>query len=336
MSPEGEPDFLAELARRAAARPRTLVFPEGEEPRVHRAVAEAVRQGLFVPLLLGRPDVVARGLEAAGLEPGRVGVLDPSEPERVERYAERLLARPARTRRTPEQARVLARDPLHQGALMVDAAEAHGSVAGAVHTTADVVRAALRGVGTAPDVETVSSSFYMVFDALHPAGPRVLTFTDAAIVPEPSAEQLAGFALAAARARRAVVGDEPRVAFLSYSTKGSAEGASVERVRTAVERFRERAPDVPADGELQGDAALVAEIGARKSPGSPVAGRANILVFPDLDAGNIAYKLVQHLGGARAVGPVLHGLAAPCSDLSRGAVPADIVAVACITSLMSG
>jgi phosphate acetyltransferase len=328
-------DFAGRLAERAAARPRTLVFPEGREPRIHHAVARAVEAGLFEAVLLGEPSAVARGLEEVGLSPDRVRIVDPTSPDRLERFAERLRVRPGRTARTAAEALALATDPLQQGALMVDAGEVHGSVAGAIHTTASVVRAALRGVGTAPGVEMVSSSFYMAFGADHPAGPRVLTFTDAAIVPEPSAEQLAGFAVAASRARSSVVGDEPRVAFLSYSTKGSADGASVERVRAAVTRFRELMPDVPADGELQGDAALVAEIGARKAPGSRVAGRANVLVFPDLDSGNIAYKLVQHLGGARAFGPILHGLAAPCSDLSRGAVPEDIVAVACITSLMA-
>ena len=290
---------------------------------------------LFEPVLLGDPAVVARALQAAGTSADRVEVLDPGARDRVERFAELLRARPGRSPRSAAEALALAADPLQQGALMVASGDVHGSVAGAVNTTAAVVRAALRGVGTAPGVETVSSSFYMTFGADHPLGPRVLTFTDAAIVPEPTAEQLAGFGVAAARARSAVVGDEPRVAFLSYSTKGSAGGPSVERVQEAVARFRELLPGVPADGELQGDAALDAGIGQRKAAGSPVAGRANVLVFPDLDAGNIAYKLVQHLGSARAFGPILHGLAAPCSDLSRGAVPDDIVAVACITSLMA-
>jgi phosphate acetyltransferase len=165
--------------------------------------------------------------------------------------------------------------------------------------------------------------------------PEVLTFTDAGVVPDPTAEQLADIAAAASDARRRVVGDHPRVAFLSYSTAGSAGGPSVEKVRAAVDLFRAAHPDVVADGELQADAALIASVGERKSPGSPVAGQANVLVFPDLDAGNIAYKLVQRLAGAEALGPIIQGLARPCNDLSRGADVDDIVNVACITALMA-
>ena len=176
----------------------------------------------------------------------------------------------------------------------------------------------------------------MAFDAGHPRGESVLTFSDAAVVPAPSPSQLADIAVSAARARRRVVGDEPRVAFLSYSTHGSADGPMVEHVREALERFRALEPGIEADGELQVDAALSIEVGARKAPGSPVAGRANVLVFPDLDAANIGYKLVQHLAGAQAVGPIVQGLDRPCNDLSRGSSPDDIVEVACITSLMAG
>ena len=211
-----------------------------------------------------------------------------------------------------------------------------GVVVGAVHTSAEVIRAGLRGVGLRPGVRTLSSSFFMEVRDFRGRGTEVLTFTDAGVVPEPGPRRLADIAREAVRTRRLVVGDEPHVAFLSYSTLGSAGGRSVERVREAARRFRAACPEVPADGELQADAALVPGVAETKAPGSFAAGRANILVFPSLDAGNIAYKLVERLAGATALGPILQGLSAPLNDLSRGASVADIVHVAAITALMAG
>lgn len=263
-----------------------------------------------------------------------IDVVDPTTDTRLEPLASTLYERRRKRGMTMADALELAATPLIFAALMVEAGEADGGVAGAAHPTADVIRAGLWAIGPAAGIHTVSSSFYMVTPPFRSDVSEVLTFTDAGVVPNPTADQLAEIAVAAASARRSVVGDEPRVAFLSYSTLGSAPGERPQQIRNALERFRVMAPCVEADGELQADAALIPEIAAIKAPGSAVAGRANVLVFPDLDSANIAYKLVQRLANAVALGPIIQGFARPFNDLSRGATSDDIINVACITSLM--
>jgi len=294
-----------ERARRAR---KHIVLPEGDDPRVRAAAARLEADGFGVVEVLGRP-----------LPPSPVpGLIRHLRARRPDKFP------------TDAAARAALEHPLTFGACLVGAGLADVMVGGATFPSGDTIRAALWTVGTAPGIATVSGAFYMVRDE------TVLTFTDCAVVPEPTPAQLADAGAAAARDRRRIVGDEPVVAFLSYSTRGSAAGERVERVRQAVSILQARGPGFVCDGELQGDAALVADVAARKAPASPVAGRANVLVFPDLDSGNIAYKLVQRLGGWEAIGPILQGLARPVADLSRGATADDIVDTAVVAVLQAG
>jgi phosphate acetyltransferase len=319
--------FLTELTERAARDRLRIAFPESHDPRVLEAVELLARERIVEPVLIQS--------QGARVTVPRVEVVDPATDPRHARAAADLLAARADRGLGADAAERLGADPLFFGVSLVRHGDVAGCVAGCDTTTADVIRAALWLVGRAPDVRTVSSAFYMVPPAFRGHGEDVLTFTDCGVVRYPTADQLADIAVNAVRDRRRVVGDEPVVAFLSFSTRGSAEGESVDLVRQAVRLTTSRLPDCAVDGELQVDAALIDAIARRKAPESRVAGRANVLVFPSLDAGNIGYKLVERLAGAAAIGPILQGLARPCNDLSRGASVDDIIRTAAVTALQA-
>ncbi|MBR0458918.1 MAG: phosphate acetyltransferase [Victivallales bacterium] len=314
---------------------KRIVLPEGDEPRTVQAAAKLVKEQLVVPVLLGNPQRIQAVAQETGTDISGIECIDPKTSSKASTYAQALFELRKAKGLTEEAAAQLVQDPMYYGVMMVKLGDADGLVSGAVHTTGDMLRPALQIIKTKPGTKVVSSSFLMECPNKALGQDGLLVYSDCVVIPCPTAEELAHIAISAAETARTLCGiAEPKVALLSFSTKGSAKHELVTKVQEAVRIAHELAPNLALDGEMQMDAAIVPEVGASKAKGSPVAGHANVLVFPDLQAGNIGYKITQRIGGATAFA-VLQGLAKPCNDLSRGCSVDDIVATVSLTAVQA-
>lgn len=326
--------LMDKIKAKAKETKKTVILPEGAEPRTIKAASLIAGQGIAQPVLIGSEDEI-RKANTENVDLSGVMIIDPAKSEKLDRYAEMFYELRKSKGITQEEARKTCLDPLYFAVMMMKNNEGDGMVAGAINSTANTLRPALQVLKTKPGVSIVSSSFLMEVPKKEYGDDGVMVFADCAINIEPNADELAAIAIASADTAKELAGIEPRVAMLSFSTKNSAKHALVDKVTEATQKVKALAPNLNVDGELQADAALVESIGQLKSPGSPVAGKANVLIFPDLNAGNIGYKLVQRLAGAEAVGPICQGLARPVNDLSRGCSVEDIVSVVAITAVQA-
>lgn len=327
--------FIENVIQQAAASKRNIVFPEATEKRILQASKTIIDRGIATITLVGNTSEIHAAASEVGLDPDKVTIIDPSESPDLEKYAQRYFELRKHKNITEGEANEVMKKPIFYGTMMVHMGDADGLVSGSIHSTAATIKPALQIIRTKPELSKVSSIFFMVIDD------RVLVFGDCAIVEYPTPEELAEIAVESAETAM-LFGIDPAVAMLSYSTKGSAPSLSPKKVIEATKKAQDiilkkygESAKIVIDGELQGDAALVSSVAALKSPDSPVAGKANVLIFPNLDAGNIGYKLVERLAHAHAYGPILQGLAKPVNDLSRGCSPSDIVGITAITVVQS-
>lgn len=326
-------NLIEEIIAKAKADKQRIVLPEGTEKRTLEAADKLLKDEIADIILIGNPDEIKKMSDEMNLTNiDKANIIDPKKHAKKQVYAELLFDLRKKKGMTLEQASQFVENPLYLACLMIKNGDADGEIAGAQNTTGDVLRPALQIIKTAPGVSVVSGAFIMFTQTPQYGKEGVLLFADCAVMPNPTAEELASIAIASAQTTRDIIGIQPRVAMLSFSTKGSAQHEMIDKVVKATALAKEMAPDLAIDGELQADAAIVASVSATKAPGSEVAGKANVLVFPSLEAGNIAYKLVQRMGNAEAVGPILQGMAAPVNDLSRGCSVEDIYKMVAIAA----
>ncbi len=325
-------ELLDRIKQNARKHNKRIVLPEGYEERTIKAADIAIQEELAQIILIGDPAEINSHAKTLGLKNiSKATIINPKDHQKKDHYINMMVELRKSKGLTREEASKLIEDPLYLGVLMIKNGDADGEVSGADHSTGDVLRPAFQYVKTAPGISVVSGAFIMILPDETFGENGVLLFADGAVHPNPNEKELAEIAVASAHTARAIAGFEPRIAMLSFSTKGSAKNEMVDKVVNATKIAKEMAPDLQIDGELQVDAALIEAIGRSKAPGSSIAGKANVLIFPDLNSGNIAYKLVQRLAHAEAIGPILQGMAAPINDLSRGCSVSDIVSMIAIT-----